>query len=90
MQKLLPDAILVLSKRLWDWLSTEHAFPEESDDWWHYKIPGGVEAIATFIHHPSSRGFRGDDWSDRVEQLLRRGQAKASVNGPLRKDGDLA
>lgn len=76
LRALKPDVILVLGVRLWSWLpdTGRNESPITMDsrerDCYSYPTARGRRAMATFINHPSSFGFRWQDWHPVVERLL--------------------
>jgi len=75
-----PHAVLVLGKRLWSNLpeGTSTTLSADGRAWpaRTYDVADGVDAIATFINHPASRGFLASKWTTVVAALLDQGRSR--------------
>jgi uracil-DNA glycosylase len=82
LKMLAPHAILVLGKRLWNKLpeGTSTTLFVDGQSWpaRTYGVADGVNAVATFINHPASRGFSAKRWTPIVAALLDQGRSRIS------------
>lgn len=73
MQRLRPDACLVIGPRVWknmDQSNIRHDPCAEHDEHRYYEYDDGTRAVIAYVHHPASFGWSHAKWRPRAHGLL--------------------
>jgi hypothetical protein len=74
LEELRPTHVLSLGQRQWNHITFPSGWTSiptvEQPDVRHWRSPEGFRIAATWVNHPSSRGFSVAKWNERVKSLL--------------------